>query len=221
MSIRLAAVAVLALCVPALPARAVPVTYDLTGTVTQIARLTNVPLSPGQVVPISIQVDTAATASPPGSGHYSSTLTFNPGSGLYSVILSALFDGQELSSLAQTINLTDTSISFATTGPQISYGFQLALSGAPSGTLSPGALPGALDPGLFTTRTFSVVDAFSATFSGYSGTVNGLAVPEPASLALLCTALLGLLARRQLGRRLRPCDGPAAARPARRGPPLA
>lgn len=149
MSIRLAAVAVLALCVPALPARAAPVTYNLTGTVTQIARLTDIPFSPGQVIPISIQVDTAATASPPGSGHYSSTLSFNPGSGLYSIIQSALFNGQDLSSLAQTINVTDTSISFATTGPQIGYGFQLVLSGVPAGTLSPATLPAALDPGLF------------------------------------------------------------------------
>lgn len=203
MSIRLAAVAVLALCVPALPARAVPVTYNLTGTVTQIARLTDVPFSPGQVIPISIQVDTAATASPPGSGHYSSTLSFNPGSGLYSIIQSALFNGQDLSSLAQTINVTDTSISFATTGPQIGYGFQLALSGAPAGTLSPATLPAALDPGLFTVRTFSVVDAFTAATDGYSGTVNDLAVPEPASLVLLCPALLGLLERRHLGRWLR------------------
>lgn len=200
---RLTTVAVLTLCVSALPAHAVPVTYKLTGIVTQVGTLTPAAATPGQVIPISIQVDTAATASPPGSGHYSSTITFNPGSGRYYVILSALFDGQDLSSLAQTINVTDTSISFATSGPQIGYGFQLALSGAPAGTLSSAALPSALDPGLFTSGTFSVVEAFSAATYGYSGTINGLAVPEPASLVLLSTALLGLLGRRQLRQRLR------------------
>ncbi len=128
---RLATVAVPTLYVSVLPAHAVPVTYNLTGTVTQVGTLPPVSVTPGQVIPISIQVDTAATASPPGSGHYSSTITFNPGSGRYSVILSALFDGQDLSSLAQTIDVTGTSIRFATTGPQIGYGFQLALSGAP------------------------------------------------------------------------------------------
>lgn len=192
----LAPIAVLALCASALPARAAPVIYNLTGTVTQIGTQTTVPFAPGQAIPISIQVDTAATASPPGSGHYASTLTFNPGSGRYSVILSALFNGQDLSSLAQTINVTDTSISFATAGPQIDYGFHLDLSGAPAGTLSPGTLPSTLDPGLFTSSTFSVVQAFTAATYGYSGTVNALAVPEPASMVLLGTALLGLLGRR-------------------------
>ncbi len=145
---RLATIAILTLCVSAVPAHAVSVTYNLTGTVNQVSTLIPVPVTPGQVIPISIQVDTAATASPAGSSHYSSIFNLNPESGRYYVILSALFNGQELSSLAQIIDVTDTSISFSTDGPQIGYGFQLVLSGAPAGTLSSATLPSALNPGL-------------------------------------------------------------------------
>ena len=181
------------------PARSAPATYSFTGTVNQVGTTPTIPVTPGQVIPISIQVDTAASASPPGSGHYASVGSFNPGSGLFSIIQSALFAGQDLSSLVQTIDVTGTSISFVTAGPQISAGFQLALSDAPSGTFSPGALPSTLDPGLFTGGTFTVVEAFSAATFGYSGTINGLAVPEPASLGLVGIGLLGLLASKQRG----------------------
>ena len=168
-------------------AQAAPVTYSFTGTVDQVGTTPEIPVVVGQQIPIVITVDAAYPQDPSGNS-YSSL------SG--SLVLSATFAGQNNTGLIQTV-MIDPGLLFQinTTSPQISNGFGLTLSSPLPGALPTSAIPSTLNPADFETGTFSVVEAFSASEYGFSGTIDGLAssssaVPEPASLALLAAGLL-------------------------------
>jgi hypothetical protein len=194
---RAAVLAVLAL--PALhhAAEAAPsVVYNLEGLITEVGTRTLVPVSPGQVIPIAIEVNLAYPATPPGSGQYTDIGNYDPANPIGDLILSGRFGAESSDGLIQSIALTSSSITFSTAGPQVGSGFRLGLSGAQPGTLVIDALPATLDPGLFTSGTFSVTEAFSPTIIGYSGVIIGLgaSVPEPASALTCLASLLGLFA---------------------------
>ncbi len=149
------------------------------------------PLSVGQQIPIVITLGAnaqAAQGSKPGS-----YFSFTP-----YLFTSATFAGVDhAGGLEQTINITpNSSIDFHVIGLQISYGFDLLLSGALPGSLPNGDLPLAIDPSQFTQGTFSVTDAFSPGYYGYSGTISLVAIPEPTALAIMFGGLLALYAAR-------------------------
>ncbi len=201
--------AALCLALPflALPAQAAPVTYLFTGTVDQIGTA-SAPgfVTLGEQVPISITVETAypvdQSLSTPGSFVYFASGTGFPAA---SVIIAANIAGENTDNIFQTVTVQPGSgISLQTFGPQINFGFNLSLSGALAGELATGAIPESLNANGFTAGTFSVTNAFSPTFEGFSGTIDGLAVPglavpEPASLFVIASGLaaLALLRRRR------------------------
>ncbi len=174
-----------------LPAAAAPITYSLTGTVRQVSSFVSEPFSVGQQIPIVITLDANAQAShgsKPGS--YSNFTPY--------LFTSATFAGVDhAGGLVQMIDIVPlSSIVFHVKGVQISFGFDLLLSGALPGVLPNGDLPLTIDPSQFTQRTFSVTDAFSPSFYGYSGTIDPVAVPEPVTMAILFGGLLALCAAR-------------------------
>ena len=178
-------------CYVSLPAKAAPVAYSFTGTVLQVSSSVSEPLSVGQQIPIVITLDANAQAtqgSQPGS-----YFSFTP-----YLFTTATFAGMDhAGGLEQTVTIVpNVSIDFHVVGPQILFGFDLLLSGALPGALPNADLPLTLDPSQFTQGTFSVIDAFSPSYDGYSGTINLAAVPEPASLAIILGGLLALRAAR-------------------------
>ena len=178
-------IAALSLLAPS--AWAVPVTYNFTGTVTQVGSSHPASVSVGTVLPIVIAVDTAFPATPPGSGQFVANGLFDPVTMLSGAIQSATFGGEDRNSFLQDVIVQNNAIHFDTFTPQVSAGFTLDLGGAPVGTFPTLDLPLTIAPSLFATGTFSVTEAFSPAINGYSGVINGLAtaVPEPASLILL------------------------------------
>ena len=182
-------------------AQAAPVTFDLTGTVTQAANTFTAP-APGPVmvgeqIPIVITIDDAYQPDVLGGGTYSFS-GGSPARGFGSIILSASFAGMDNNGFFQTVVVTpDSGISLIAGNSQTSSGFSLALSGAVAGALPTTALPSALDASEFTAGTFSVTELFSSTTNGFSGVIDGLAgaattVPEPATWAVLVMGLAGL-----------------------------
>ena len=177
-------------------AQAAPVTFDLTGTVTQAAGDPGV--AAGEQIPIVITIDDAYPATTPGGGIYSYNAGFNPVTGFGNLVNSAIFAGLDRSGLFQTATVDPGGgITFHTTSPQVGAGFDLALSGALGGVLPTTALPTSLSASQFTSGTFSVTEAFSPTQFGFSGVIDGLAsaataVPEPASWAMLAGGLAAL-----------------------------
>ena len=174
-----------------LPAEAAPITYSFTGTIQQIGSRIPEPLSVGQQIPIVITLDANAQATQGATpGSYSSFTPY--------LFTSATFAGVDhAGGLQQTIAITTpSSIDFHVVGLQTSFGFDLLLSGALPGVLPNGDLPLAIDPSQFTGGTFSVTDAFSPSYFGYSGTINLVAVPEPATMVILFGGLLALCAAR-------------------------
>jgi len=193
-------VAIGTLMVLAAPAWAIPVTYNFTGTVTQVGSRVLRPIAVNDVIPISITVDTAYPATTPGSGQYYSTGVYNPSIMLYQIVQSAIFGGEQANGLIQNVRFSGSGISIQTAGPQVASGFTFDLNGAPFGTYPTSELPQTLDPGFFTTGSFTVTEAFSPTTYGYSGVINGLAVnsvPEPASLVALSAGIIGAGAARR------------------------
>ena len=178
-------------CYVSLPAEAAPITYSLTGTVLQVSSFVPEPLLVGQQIPIVITLDANAQAlqgSQPGS-----YFGLTP-----SLFTTATFAGMDhAGGLEQTVTIVpNQSIDFHVVGLQISFGFDLLLSGALPGALPNGDLPLTLDPSQFTQGTFSVTDAFSPSYEGYSGTISLAAVPEPASMAIMLVGLLAWCAAR-------------------------
>ncbi len=149
------------------------------------------PLSVGQQIPIVITLDANAQATQGSQpGFY---FGFTP-----SLFTTATFAGLDhAGGLEQTVTIIpNQSIDFHVVGLQISFGFDLLLSGPLPGALPNGDLPLTLDPSQFTQGAFSVTDAFSPSYDGYSGTISLAAVPEPASMAIMLVGLLALRAAR-------------------------
>lgn len=169
-------------------AKATPVTYSLTGTVNQVGTTALVPVAAGQQIPIVITVEAAYPQNSNGTS-YSSFSS--------SLVLSATFAGENDTGLIQTITVNpNSSFQINTGSPQTSSGFGLTLSSPRPGALATAAIPLTLDPASFGIGTFSVVEAFSTSTYGFSGTIDGLAssgsaVSEPASLAMLAAGLFG------------------------------
>lgn len=181
-----------AVLLSALPAMAAPVTYDLTGIVSQVGTSPRVPVSVGQAIPIVITLDSAFPQTSPGSGQYS-FIGGNPTVGFVGPVIAATFNGENLDNFIQTVQVSSAGLSILTTGPQTGTGFQLDLQGSSSST--GGVIPASIDPASLTGGTFFVREAFSVQTFGYSGTIaGGQAVPEPASAALLEVGVLGSLA---------------------------
>ena len=179
-------------------AQAAPVTFDLTGTITQTSTTPGeVNATVGQQIPIIITIDDAYPATMPGGGTYSYN-GGNPVTGFEPIISSATFAGMDFASLFQTVSVDPGSgIAFQTVGPQVSAGFDLDLSGALPGALPTTALPMSLSASEFTNGTFSVTELENPTTIGFSGVIDGLAsaataVPEPASWAMLACGLAAL-----------------------------
>jgi len=174
-----------------LPAAAAPITYSFTGTVRQVSSFVSEPLSVDQQIPIVITMDANAQASQGSKPGFYFNLTPY-------LFTSATFAGVDhAGGLEQTINITaPSSIDFHVVGLQTSFGFDLLLSGALPGVLPNGDLPLTIDPGQFTQGTFFVTDASSPNYYGYSGTINPVVVPEPATMAILFGGLLALCAAR-------------------------
>lgn len=189
-------------------AQAAPVTFDLTGTVTQAANLFSAPapgpVTIGEQIPIVITIDRAYQPDTPGGGTYSYS-GGNPIEGFTPIILSASFAGMDNNGLFQTIVVAPSSGMSLTAGnPMTSSGFSLSLSDALAGVLPTTELPLTLSAADFTAGTFSVTTLFSAATNGFSGVIDGLAgstsaVSEPASWITLAVALVGLtLVRRRM-----------------------
>lgn len=173
----------------AAPAVSAPITYDLTGTVEQVGARTEEPISVGQVIPIVIVVNDAFPQMPPGSGQYS-FIGGDPGVGFVGPVISARFAGKELASFIQTVSVGPGSLSIRTFTPQTSTGVNLNLFGTFDSV--GGAFPASIDRASVTGGTFTVTEAFSPQAFGYSGSFDRVvAVPEPASLALLAAGVLG------------------------------
>lgn len=175
----------------AAPVMAVPVTYNLTGTVEQLGSTVLVPVVVGQTIPIVITVDDAYPQTSPGSGQYSFN-GGNPTVGFIGPLITATFDGESLTGLFETISVSPSELSISTAEPQTGTGFQLNLMG-PLASVG-GAFPASIDQASLTSGTFSVNEAFGVQFYGYTGIIAGAqAAPEPASAALFGTGVLSLI----------------------------
>ena len=174
-------------------AQAAPITYSFTGTVSQVASPAGtpgsvVPVVTGQQVPILVTLDSALPDSDPSPdiGDYVS-----PGSFTSTPMLSATIAGQDMTGLfSEVLVNTGISIEIRSASPQTSAGFDILLSGAQPGVLPTDAIPLSLNPGDFSTATFSRTVLSSPAVTGFSGTIQ--AADIPASLPVLASGL-GLL----------------------------
>lgn len=188
--------------VAASAAKATPVTYNFTGTVNQVGTNTLAPVMVGQQIPIVITVEAAYPQN--ANGTYTS---FGSSATSFSnIVLSATFAGINENGFIQIAVVNPNSLfQINTSSPQTSSGFGLGFSSPLPGALPTSAIPLTLDPSNFGVGTFSVVEAFSASQFGFTGTINGLAsngsaLPEPASLGILAAGLFGaILIRRRKG----------------------
>lgn len=190
------ALAAIVLCViPALSARSAPITYAFTGTVRQVSSVLPAPVSVGQRIPIVI---TLAAGIQAGQGTHGSEPAYYGGL-TPNLFAGATFAGMDhAGGLVQSLTVVpNRGIDFRVEGLQTLFGFDLSLSGALPGTLPNGDIPRAIDASRFTRGTFSVVDAFSPEYYGYSGTIDLVAVPEPASSAIVFGGVLALYAARR------------------------
>lgn len=171
-------------------ARAMPVAFDLTGTIDQIGTQGQSSLVVGQHIPIVITLDSSSQA----NVFYNS-----PSPPDAYPIISATFNGVERSfTFNQIVTIMpDYSIEMSSATPLIGAGFNFLMAGAIPGILHMNTIPSSLNPNDFSVGTFSVTQVFSPQFEGFSGTIDGVSVPEPASLAMLVAALFGLCAVRR------------------------
>ena len=185
-------------CVFPFFAKAAPVTYDFTGTITQVGTRVLTPVFLGEHIPISLTLEAAYPATPPGSGSYGFNGLFDPNSPFTAPILAANFNNTSALGLFQIVTVrSGESFSAHTTSPQVGAGFDLSFTGASSGALASNAIPLSLNPADFQDGVFAVTQAFSPTTYGYSGTIDGLAVPEPMSLAMFGMGMLAIGATRR------------------------
>ncbi len=189
----------------AVPAVAEPITYNFTGIVDQTANRepppsSRVPFSVGQQIPIVITVESAYPDVDPSPevGYYLVLFNGVP----TNPVLSATFGGQDALSFVFTSVRIDAgnSIRFNSASPQIASGFDLVLSGAAAGAIPTDRFPARLDPGAFTTATFSRTVLFKPTDTGFSGRLLAAEapapVPAPPSLPVFVAGLVGLLSVR-------------------------
>jgi hypothetical protein len=191
--------AFLAALAAALPARAALITYDFTGTVTEIDSEKNLGKSIAQTVSIEIMVNTNVVGGPTSwSGLYSTDPSFP-----FNVVFPKItVDTQLITAPIQNLSY-DSNHVFIAQGGKDGIALNFDLTGALPGALPSSGIPLTLDPSLFAGGTFIVRDSSFPTNPAfaYEGTINGLAasqaVPEPMTLSLIGMGIVGIAVARR------------------------
>jgi hypothetical protein len=176
-------------CLAASGLRAAPITYDWIGTVKEVAP-NSFGISVGEPIAITLTLDgAAADFNPaPDRGRYASGPVEPP------IVLSVNIGGITDVGVVQSVDVLDNiggvdMFEVQTATQLVDRGFRFTFQTADTSVLTGDGIPLSIDPANFTTATFEVFRVH-----GF-GTIDALAtsvIPEPGSLMLLASGLLGL-----------------------------
>jgi hypothetical protein len=187
-------------------AAAAPITYSWTGVVNRVDPGFDPGVALGQTIGITLTLDNAFSDDDPSSqrGSYSATPATLP------LVLSVDIGGDTAVGSFQSVTVLAglgglDSVEISSSSIHTELGFDILFQTDHVGVLSSDAIPSLIDPSDFETATFSVdrSPAFTAFLPSFGGTIGAAAVPvpEPISLAVLASGLLGLAGIRKYSRR--------------------
>jgi len=179
------------------PAEAAIITYDWTGTVDVVDPGFPAGVTVGEKIGVTLTLDSSI---PPDLDNTPNMAHYEEEEGQPPFVLSDNIGGNTDVGVFQDMYVLDNyqgvdEVIIETGNSMTGDGFEIMFKTDHPGALTSDAIPLSIDPADFETATFAVVrnPALGDFLPGFSGTIDAeVAVPEPSSLAIIGTVLLGL-----------------------------